>query len=174
MVEGRFSIGRSYSSVHARMRLRASLLLRCKGVDVVMALRSSAEGLRQAVQRAAHDAHVVGAQQVGRQSGLRRLVFHVAPEMRAAQAPPQLLLRGGEEMLGDIVGALHDGQHATAGIACHGMTEQAVAVAVQAGQHHRFGPVVAQPRRLVADPREAMISSRSLASARRSRTGRGL
>ena len=56
---------------------------------------------------------VVEAQQVRRQRGLRRLVFHVATEMRADQAPPQLLLGGGEEMLVEIVGALRDGEHLT-------------------------------------------------------------
>ena len=67
------------------------------------------QGLRQTVQRAAHDAHVFRAQQVCGQRGLRRLVFHVPAEMGAAQPPPQLLLGDGEEMLGHMVGALHDG-----------------------------------------------------------------
>ena len=99
-------------------------------------------GLRQEVERAAHDPHVVRVQQVRCQGGLGRLVLHVPIEMRAAQAPPQLLLGGGEEVLGDIVGAFDDGQDAAAGVPHHGMPEQAVAVALQIIEDDRFRPVV--------------------------------
>ena len=109
------------------------------------------KGLRQVVQRAAHDAHVVRAQQVRGQRGLRRLVFHVPPEMRAAQPPPQLLLGGGEEVLGDIVRALHDGEDLAVGSPRHGMPEQAVDVAVQVREDHRLRSVVGPARLLGGD-----------------------
>ena len=47
------------------------------------------EGLRQPVQRAAQDVHVVRMPQVGGQGGLGRLVLQVAPQMGAAHTAPQ-------------------------------------------------------------------------------------
>ena len=64
----------------------------------------------QLVQRAAQDPDVVRIAQVGGQSDLHRLVLHVTSQVRAAQPTPQFALGLGEEVLGRVVGALHDRQ----------------------------------------------------------------
>ena len=61
--------------------------------------------LRQLVERTAHDLHVVRLAQVLNQGGLRCLVLHIATRMGAAQSPPQALIRHGEEVLHDVLGA---------------------------------------------------------------------
>ena len=95
--------------------------------------------------------------------------------MRAAQVPPQLLLGDGEELLGEIVGARHDGERPTAGTSRHGMPEQAVAVAVQVSEDHRFRPVVAQPRPLGGYPlaQTVMVSLGGRLDRLQPRNGRG-
>ena len=106
---GRHSLS---SAAHARMRLRNS-------ASLVVALQRRRRGnclavklgkwMPQSLERAAHDAHIVRVQQVRCQGGLHRLILHVAPEIRAPRAPPRLLLGGGEEVLGDVVGAFDHG-----------------------------------------------------------------
>ena len=66
------------------------------------------EGLRQLVQRASQDAHVVRMPQVGGQGDLGRLVIQIAPQMGAAHTAPQALLGGAEKLLDDVVCALHN------------------------------------------------------------------
>lgn len=68
----------------------------------------SGQGLGQLVEHPAHDATIVRVQQLRGRGGLRRLVFHIAPQLRAPQAPAQLMLGGGEGVLGCVVGAVGD------------------------------------------------------------------
>ena len=97
----------------------------------------------QSVQSAAHDPDTVWIVQVGGQSDLRRLVLHVAPQVRAAQPAPQFALGLGEEVLGRVVRALHERHYTALLVPRQGMPEEVVPVGVEAVEHDRFRTVPA-------------------------------
>lgn len=95
----------------------------------------------QLVERAAHDAHIVGVAQVRDEGRLGRLVFHVAAQMGPSETAAHALLGAGEKLLQDIVGARHDRHHSTARLAHHRMAAELLAIAVQIVQHEGCGRV---------------------------------
>ena len=99
------------------------------------------KGLGQLVERAAHDAHIVGVAQVGDEGCLGRLVFHVAPQMGPPETATQALLGVGEKLFQDIVGARHDRHDWTARRTHHRVAAELLAIAVQIVQQEGFGRI---------------------------------
>ena len=67
--------------------------------------------------------------------------------------PAQALLGGGEEVLGDVVGAVDDGHSPARAIASHRLSAQLVAVAVELAENDRLRQALDGPARaLLLDP----------------------
>ena len=93
------------------------------------------------VEAAAQNLHIGGIQQVGGQGGLGWLVGQIAAQMGAPEAAAQALFGGGEVWLEDVVGTGRDGDGTPARIAHDRMAAQALAIALQIGQHEGHGGV---------------------------------
>ena len=112
--------------------------------------------MRQLVEGAAHDAHIVGIAQVGDEGRLGRLVFHGAAQMGPPETAAQALLGAGEELFQDVVGAGDYRHDATAGVAHRRVAAEVLAIAVQIVQHEGFGRVL---RAVVGQSLDALAQS---------------
>ena len=105
----------------------------------------------EVVERAAEDAYVVGVSEVGYQGGLGGLVFEVAAEVCAAEAPSQVLLFSTEIMLGFVVGSFYDGDDRAVLISDHWVAEEVVTVPQEVAQGNGVG-ACGFDEALVTDP----------------------
>ena len=107
---------------------------RQRGGLLERAVLEGGEGGGQVLQRAADEANIIGAIEIGHQRRLCGLVLEIPSQMRPAQTTAKVLLLVTEVVLGDIVSAF-DHRDDGARIVTKGrMTEQEMAVALEVGQ----------------------------------------